>query len=192
MIRVDIGQLLPDFLLTDQVGAAMAAALEAGLRGFCACVQDGCDTVLDTEKMPAWRLDEMAWELGCMYDYGAEISMKREWIRNAVPLYASYGTAEAIYKYLGGYFESIQVEEWWQYGAEGYHFRVIVAGQWTKKSADWAREAIEKVKNVRSVLDYLAVGSEIRVLAAAETDYTRFTCPMAGEIMAGVYPGEDL
>ena len=45
---------------------------------------------------------------------------------------------------------------------------------------------------MRSVLDYLAVGSEIKVLAAAETDYTRFTCPMAGEIMAGVYPGEDL
>ena len=69
---------------------------------------------------------------------------------------------------------------------------MIVAGQWTRISADWAKEAIEKVKNVRSVLDYLAVGSEIKVLAVAETDYTRFSCPLAGEIVAGVYPGEDL
>ena len=191
-MEIPMDQLLPGFLRRDKTCAALGAALKKGLEIFCGRTEQGLDVLLRAEKRPEWRLDEMAWELGCLYDYGAEISMKREWIRNAVPLYARYGTAEAIYKYLGGYFESVQVEEWWQYGAEGYHFRVIVAGQWTRKSADWAKEAIEKVKNVRSVLDYLAVGSEIKVLAAAETDYTRFTCPMAGEIMAGVYPGEDL
>lgn len=191
-MEIPMEQLLPGFLRRDKTCAALGAALKKGLEIFCGKAEQGLDVLLRADKMPEWRLDEMAWELGCLYDYGAEIAMKREWIRNAVPLYASYGTAEAIYKYLGGYFESVQVEEWWQYGAEEYHFRVIVAGQWTRKSADWAKEAIEKVKNVRSVLDYLAVGSEIKVLAAAETDYTRFTCPMAGEIVAGVYPGEDL
>ena len=126
-MEIPMEQLLPGFLRRDKTCAALGAALKKGLEIFCGKTEQGLDVLLRAEKMPEWRLDEMAWELGCLYDYGAEISIKREWIRNAVPLYASYGTAEAIYKYLGGYFESVQVEEWWQYGAEGYHFRVIVA-----------------------------------------------------------------
>ncbi len=188
MIRVDIGQLLPDFLLTDQVGAAMAAALAAGLQGFCACVQDGCDTVLDTEKMPAWRLDEMAWELDCLYDYDAATENKRAWIRDAIPLYASYGTVEAIILYLQGFFDKVEVEEYWQYGAEPYHFRVTLTGELTEAKAAWAKTAIEGTKNVRSILDGIASGTEGTILVSGSTEALRFYFPLAGELLAGEYP----
>lgn len=189
MIRVDMGQLLPRFLLADRTGAAMAAAVEAGLQAFCECVRGGCDTVLDTEKMPEWRLDEMAWELDCLYDYDAATENKRVWIRDAIPLYASYGTVAAIILYLQGFFEKVEVEEYWQYGADPYHFRVTLTGELTGAKAAWAKTAIEGTKNVRSILDGIASGTEGVIVVSGEARAQAFFSPLASDnTLAGLYP----
>lgn len=174
MIEVDMSRLLPGFLLRDGNGAAMAKALETGMRMFCRVVEDGIRITLNVEKMPEWRLDEMAWELGCLYDFNADIENKRVWIRDAVPLYASYGTVAAIYKHLGGYFDDVEVEEHWQYGGEPYHFRITVGGEWTNEKEQWAKNAVGRTKNVRSILDDLSIGSRGTVKVAGETMWRRF------------------
>lgn len=189
MMELDICQLVPDFLLSDKNGFALAKALEKGMEMLCQVIQAGLDTALDVEKMPPWRLDEMAWELGCLFDYNASTENKRAWIRDAVPLYASYGTVEAIYKYLGGYFDSLEVEENWQYGAEAYHFRVTVTGEWTDEKERWAKRAIEETKNVRSVLDDLSVGSGALLKIAGDTMWRRFQYQMTGPAqLTGIWP----
>ena len=78
MIDFSIMQLFPDFLLADKNGFAMAKAIEKALQIMCDTVQTGVDTVQNVDKMPEWRLDEMAWELGCLYDYNASIDAKRK------------------------------------------------------------------------------------------------------------------
>ena len=43
---------------------------------------------------------------------------------------------------------------------DAFHFRVTVSGEWTLPTRRWARMAIAgRAKNVRSVLDSLAVGT---------------------------------
>lgn len=193
MIRPNIKQLLPAFLLADKNGFAMAAALETGLNIFCQVLQDGIDTVLATDKMPEWRLDEMAWELDCLYDYSADIQNKRAWIRDAIPLYASYGTLEAIRLYLQGYFTGVEVEEGWQYGGEAYHFRVTATGEWTEEKEKWARKAIESTKNVRSVLDSLAAGSDGEILVGVSVSWKRFYYSYSGpDSKTGITPFDAL
>ena len=61
MINFSIHQLFPDFILEDKNGFAMAKAIEKMLQIMCDTVRNGVDTVKDVEKMPEWRLDELAW-----------------------------------------------------------------------------------------------------------------------------------
>ena len=106
MFEFDFSRLFPRFLLNDKNGYAMAKAIEAGLNYFLEKCQDGLDCVQNVEKMPEWRLDEMAWEYNILYDYAAPVATKRIWIANAIEYYAKYGTAAAITKYLEGVFGS--------------------------------------------------------------------------------------
>ena len=190
MIDFSIMQLFPDFLLADKNGFAMAKAIEKALQIMCDTVQTGVDTVQNVDKMPEWRLDEMAWELGCLYDYNASIDAKRKWIRDATPLFAAYGTPQAIYNFLEGFFDSVEVEENWQYGGDAFHFRVTVSGKWTDANETWARMAIAAAKNVRSVLDSLAVGTSTVIVVHGEGKVlAKFPYVMTGpDRLAGTWP----
>lgn len=189
MIPFEIEQLIPEFLRNDKNGYAIAKALEAGLTYFLARAQDGLDCLQNIEKMPEWRLDELAWELGCLYDYQANIEAKRRWIKDATPLFSSYGTPQAIYNFLEGYFDQVLVEENWQYGGEPYHFRVWVSGELTKEKQAWALNAIAQAKNVRSVMDDMSIGSgvDIQVKGVGEV-VARVRFPLCGEMLAGQWP----
>jgi len=193
MLTFDIARLFPRFLLNDKNGYAMAKAIEAGLKYFLEKCQDGLDCVQNVDKMPEWRLDEMAWELNCLYDYHADIESKRKWIRDAIPLFASYGTVSAIYNFLTGYFDGIEVEEFWQYNGNPFHFRVTVEGEWTPENEAWARRAIAESKNVRSVLDGLNIGCHSFIGLTAEGKVlSRFAYPLTGaENWAGRWPQEN-
>ena len=58
-------------------------------------ILSGVKCLADYETMPEWRLDEIAWETGCLYDYKADIDSKRQWIKNAIALYSIFGTPKA-------------------------------------------------------------------------------------------------
>jgi len=172
MIKYDIYQLWPKFMLRDRNGYAMAKALEAGINYFLRKCQEGIDTVLDVEKMPEWRLDEMAWELNCLYDANADIDTKRGWIRTALPYYSLYGTPEIVRKYISAAYDNVDVEEAWETGGDPYHFNISVDGLWTPEKYEWIQRAVGKTKNVRSILDKIVFNSgksdaEISAAAAA-------------------------
>lgn len=190
MFEFDIAQLFPRFVLNDTNGYALARAIEAALKYFLEKCQEGLDCVLDVDKMPEWRLDEMAWELNCLYDFNAGIEAKRIWIKNAIPYYRLFGTPQAVYQFLSGYFDEVELEENWNYGADPFHFRVTVEGTWTPENESWARRAIEAAKNVRSVLDALRIGCKCSIGMTAEGEVrARFRYPLTGaENWAGRWP----
>lgn len=190
MLEFDIRDFVPQFLLDDKNGFALAKAIEAMLKYTITVTELGFYNVMDAKKMPEWRLDEMAWEYGVLYDYTADIEKKRHWISDAVPLTAALGTPQSIYNYLEGYFDSIEVEEFWQYGGEPFHFRVTAVGEWNDYNEAWLRKAVEACKNVRSVMDGVAVGSGTTVRVKGEGGVIGSFWPrMTGEdIFAGTYP----
>ena len=189
----DLRRIIPRFILLDKNGFAMAKAIEAALKYFLAKSQEGLDTLQNVDKMPEWRLDEMAWEMNCLYDETADVAIKREWIKNAIPLYSIWGTKASVLEYLKGYFGEIELEENWQYEGDPFHFRVTVGGEWTPENEAWARKAIERAKNVRSVLDDMRIGCRAYFAIEATGDIKeRFRYPSAGELWAGEYPTENI
>lgn len=193
MITYDIYQIFPNFILKDKTGYAMAKALEAGINYFLTKCQDGLDTLQNVDKMPEWRLDEMAWEYNIPYDYQADVEQKREWVRKAIPMYRILGTKQAIIQYLQGYFGEVEVQENWEYSGDPFHFRVTVGGEWTPHTEQWTRDAVDRVKSIRSVLDDLRIGCQCRFAIEATGEIKdRFRFPCAGELWAGEYPIENV
>lgn len=189
MFEFDLEQVFPGLILGDQTGYALAKAIAAGLHDFLDAVGEGLKVTQDIAEMPEWRLDEMAWELGCLYDYNADIEQKRAWIENAVPLYSIRGTPRSIVEYLAGYFGGAAVEENWQYSGSPFHFRVTVAGELNPENDAWMQQAVAIAKNVRSVLDSFSVGAETAIVISAETYNVNVPYRMCGTFNAGTGEG---
>jgi P2-related tail formation protein len=171
-MNMDITQLVPRYLYRDKNGYALAKAIEAGMGYFFERIEAGIAAVLDVDSMPEWRLDEMAWELNCLYDFSGTIDQKRYWIRNAEGLKRLHGTPQGILNYLEGYFQNADIEEFWEYGGQPFHFRVTVSGEdYNEGKIAWAQKAILAAKNVRSVLDDVTVDNTANILVSADTDW---------------------
>ncbi len=181
MFDFSIEQLVPKFILADSEGYALAKAIEAGLQYMVECAGTAIGIVQDVDKMPEWRLDEMAWELNSLYDYSASIEQKRHWISDAVPLYAAFGTKAAIYNYLMGVFEGVRIEEAADYNGEPFHFRVLVSGGLDTDAYNWAVKAIDATKNVRSILDGLYAGGTVNIIVHTDGEIIGYT--------PKIYPG---
>lgn len=194
MFQFDITQWVPQFLLNDKNGYALAKAIGAALQMMNDIIDEGVNVVIDYETMPEWRLDELAWETNCLYDYHADVETKRQWIMNAIPYYRMYGTPAAIHKFIGSYFDNVEVEENWIYEGNPYHFRVFVEGVWNPANEAWARKAIDRSKNVRSVLDNLAIGCRSYLALTAEVVLVKkFPYPLTGPTQyAGTWPQENI
>ena len=189
-ITFDIKRLVPKYIYNDKNGYALSKAIERAFQYVADRVEEGLVILQDPDKMPEWRLDELAEDYNILYDYNADIEVKRNWIKNAIPYYRIYGTPEAIVQYLTGYFNEVELEEWFEYGADPFLFRLIVDGTWTPENEAWARKAIERAKNVRSVLDSLRIGSRCNIGIMAEgAVLARFAYPLTGaENWAGRWP----
>lgn len=158
--KVNILQLFPRYLLDDRDGYAMCRALEAGMNYFLEHAKTGMDIILDVDEMPEWRLDELAWEYNCLYDYDADITIKKEWIRNAYESFRYHGTAEGVRQYMSRYFGESSIQEWFEFEGDPGTFNVTVAGTMTAANEAWIRKAVAKAKNVRSELNLIIYGDE--------------------------------
>lgn len=151
-ITFDIADLVPRYILKDKNGWALAKAIEAGMKYVAKAAEDGIDTIMNPDKMPEWRLDELAKELNILYLYEADIEDKREWIKNAYNSYRIYGTAEGVRQYLKIYFSESSITEFWEFSGDPFKFDVAVTGVRSDENEAWIRAAVAKAKNVRSEL----------------------------------------
>lgn len=181
MFEFDVTKWLPRFVLNDKNGYAVAKAIEAGVRIMNDTVAQGVKCITDIDEMPEWRLDELAWEMNCLYDYYADIEEKRKWIRNATPWYMAYGTRSAIEKLAGTIFGESRVGEWFEYGGQPFYFRVDIKDGMTEDNISRFLRMLQKVKNVRSVLERMEFRKECELkeyvsVACVQSTYMAIQC----------------
>ena len=71
-------------------------------------------------------LDEMAYELNIpWYDSTAPIATKREIIKKSDLVYSKLGTKYAIEQIISAYFGTGELQEWFDYGGEPFHFKIL-------------------------------------------------------------------
>ena len=170
-MEFDVREAVPKFLLRDKNGYAIAMAIQAGMEYMLGRVDAGLAILHDVDEMPEWRLDEVAWETNCLYDYTAGIEAKREWIRNAWKNSLLHGTPAGVMQYIQPFFPEAKMEEWDEYGGEPYHFKIDLGEEWSPESELVLVNAIDKGKNVRSVLDEVSTGTSEGLEIGAESDW---------------------
>lgn len=192
MIDFEISSLVPHFLMDDKNGKALAKGIEAALKYAIGRMEQGRACVQDVDAMPEWRLDDMAWEYACIYNYSADVDTKREWIRNAPSHSRVLGTPMAVYLQLIGYFNDVKVQEWFSYDGEPYHFRVAFrANKSVTSVTDWVFSCIEDTQNSRSILDEVVAVSDsvmAAIVSKPERVDTHEIFPYCGDLCAGVWP----
>lgn len=161
MGEFDITHLIPNFILGDRNGWALAKAIEKMLRIFHEKVQEGIDIALNPDKMPEWRLDEVAREENVFwYDYAADIDVKRELIKGASRVYSLLGTKAGAEYAAKDFAKDARIEEWFDYGGDPAHFRIYTRSSDAGAHAVGMAMSVNMVKRLSAVLDGIFIDHE--------------------------------
>lgn len=153
---VSLLDLLPDNLLADEQINATARALDTELSKATAATLETL-LIARINELPEPVLDLLAWQWHVDFyePLGMDVETKRKLIINSIAWHRIKGTAAAVQKMVEAAWDGCNVEEWFDYGGEPYHFRVVNVTA-ARVDSDVIRNvlrAIYATKNVRSWLD---------------------------------------
>lgn len=133
----------------------------------------------DIDKLEDETLDYFAVEMRTMYyDQTLPIEKKRAIIKNTLNWYTKGGTSSAVRELLSAVFGEGDLEEWFNYDGDPYHFRAVLPVSQGSAVGDMNlfRELIQKIKNVRSHVDELVLQDKT-VLKLKTTEGKYRLCP---------------
>ena len=133
----------------------------------------------DIDSLDENTLDYFAVEMRTMYyDQTLPIETKRAIIKNTLNWYTKGGTTAAVKELLAVVFDESELEEWFDYDGDPFHFRAVLPVSQGEAVSDMNlfRELIQKIKNVRSHVDELVL--EERTVLKLRTSARAFrVCP---------------
>jgi len=110
-------------------------------------------------------------------------SDKRALIKKAIELHRYKGTKYALVKVLNSLNISGEIQEWFEYGGDPYHFKIDIFLQnytYNEKVFESLKKMIDEYKNVRSVLEEISIESQFDTIS----DWLTYT-NAENEIMIG-------
>lgn len=109
----------------------------------------------EIDKLPEDVLDALAYDFNVeWYDYEGTLEEKRGAIAGCMNIHKSKGTKGAILTALKSVYDDVQVQEWYEYGGEPFHFKITI--KHSHSGFEKLTRLLEKVKyykNARSFLD---------------------------------------
>lgn len=154
----DILKLLPAFMRNDDAVTALASGSNEVIRQLANSIK-----LLSTwdhiAEMKGKELDELAWELGIpWYDSTASDESKRSVIKQSDQVYAKLGTKWAVEQIVASHFGTGVVREWWEYGGEPFHFKVLSDNpELVNKQLDKFMALLETVKRKSAWMDAILI-----------------------------------
>lgn len=158
LTEVSLLNILPPNLKADPILSAAALAIDNELQSLSADIKK----INIYSRFNDWtddEVDELAWEYRPpFYDADLPLEQKRLLIKNAIPYHRRKGTPSAIEDLITLLFGEGKVEEWWQYGGDPYHFRVVTNNSdITTVRAEEFVNAVDSVKRLSTVLDSVTI-----------------------------------
>lgn len=157
-------EIAPPSINRDKNVQAICAAIDAEMRKLAR--QTELVLLLPRlDELPEELVDELAWQYHVdFYDYSADLTKKRNLVRQAIAWHKRKGTPAAVEEVCTAAFKTAKVFENWEYGGEPYHFqvRLIEEGIPNQVVIDSLIRVINETKNTRSWLDGLSFYREIQ------------------------------
>lgn len=190
IFTMDYSTLLPSALTHDPKMVALARTLAAQLLDISGHINDVL-IYSNFDHLPEDLVDILAYDMHVdWYEYSYPLTVKRNLVRDSVKVHKKMGTKYAVETALGGLWPKSEVEEWYQYGGEPHHFRVVCDVTENRITASWQQlvNAVKMYKRLSSHLDSVVYQARVTCIIQTHTDYTRYTLPMTGKLKAGTHP----
>lgn len=154
----DILELLPEWVRDDKDARALSIGTNEEVRRAFeqSLILSRWDKI---DKLSEEYLDALAIELNIpWYRTNASIETKRRVIKNSDLVHKILGTKRAVELVVKDYFDEGEVREWFEYGGDPYHFRVVSDNsQAVEDNAALFMQLLNTVKRKSAWLDALAV-----------------------------------
>ena len=146
---------LPDVILEDEHLRQLA---EIAARVMYKCLQDPRKAAIycRIDELDEGVLDILADDLKIdWYDYNASLEVKRRTVKDSWYVHRRMGTVEAVEKALGDEWPNSIVDEWFNYGGDPFHFRIVLdaSDPSTPIHIDPALDKVRLFKPARASLD---------------------------------------
>ncbi len=156
--NVALIELLPPNLRSNVDIIAASQAIDNEFKSLALHIKN-CYIYGDIDNVNETILDLLAWEFHTdFYDTSLPEETKREIIKNSLLWHRTKGTPSTIEELITTIFGDGKVQEWFEYGGQPYHFKVITNN--SSATTDQVKEftrAVESVKNLRSKLEVVEV-----------------------------------
>ncbi len=155
---LDLLEFLPAFMQDDITACGFAYAVQRQLDKVVSQI-DYSQIYARINKLSETILDELAWQFNIPeYSSTLDVTTKRLLIKKCFKTHKQRGTAEAVEQVISDIFGDGYVEEWFEYGGDKYHFRVVTSNQSvTGDQAEMFVDAVNKVKRGSTVMDTVIV-----------------------------------
>ena len=143
--------IIPHNIYADPAIQAIIAALDPELQEITLSIQEA-EILTRIDELDGEILDLLAWQFHAdYYDLAATLTMKREYLKNALLLHMKKGTVWAIREALRHLDITAEFFPWWESGDDPYTFRMvaIVGGEFYRSDA--GREHL--MKNIRRAVN---------------------------------------
>lgn len=149
--------ILPQSLSSKPEVQAISYAINMAMRRVLQ-YREGIKIFSDIEEATNQVLDMLGVELNPLY-YDSESSLeeKRDIISKALSWYEKAGTSSAVRELIESVYGFGEIQEWFKYNGDPFHFKVVVSSQGEAIDISSLRKMIERVKNASSYLDTIEV-----------------------------------
>lgn len=188
--HIDFTQIFPTALQHDPKMLALAQGFAAEAMGVSGHLNDVL-IYSRFDELPEALVDILAYDMHVdWYDYDMPLKVKREVVKNSVRVHKRMGTKYAVETALGSVWPESEVEEWFEYGGEPHHFRIVcdVTESYITVSFKRLVQAVYMYKRLSSHLESVVYQTRITCIIQTHTDYFVYHNPLTDTLRAGTHP----
>lgn len=117
------------------------------------------------DELPEELVDILAYDLHVdWYDYSYPLEAKRDLLKSSMRVHKKMGTKYSIEKALSALYPESEVEEWFEYGGEPGHFRIVcgVTNSRITESYSDITQAVKLYKRLSAHMDAIVYQAHIK------------------------------
>ncbi|MHC1747426.1 MAG: phage tail protein I [Cellulosilyticaceae bacterium] len=155
---ISITNLLPTSIARDGQILASAKAIDNEIAKINALI-DKVIIFPHIDKLDSELIDLLAEQFRApFYDAALSIEKRREIVKNSISWHKKKGTVGAIEEIVTTIFGKSEILEWYEYGGEPHHFRIVTNNiNTTEDMVNKFKEAAEHIKRKSSKLDEIVI-----------------------------------
>ena len=126
IFSMDLTRTLPPALRQDKTMRALSQVVAGELQESARLI---CNNIIYAriDELPEKLLDILAYDLHIdWYDHDYPVKVKRDLIKTNIKVHRKMGTVYAVETAIRAIYPESRIEEWFDYGGEPFHFRIIL------------------------------------------------------------------